>query len=75
MELEPYFQCDSPPTTSTHEAFLRVRVPNDRDPSGYVAVYLASGTQLIVRDDDLFRVDDAASSCTAHRPSSPSSDA
>jgi hypothetical protein len=62
MELGPYFQSGAPPTTSTREAFLRVRVSDDLKPSGYVAVYLPSGTQLLVRCDDLVRFDCAVSS-------------
>jgi hypothetical protein len=59
VELGPYFERGAPPTTNTREAFLRVRVSDDLKPSGYVAVYLDSGTQLLVRSRDLLRFNTA----------------
>ena len=48
-------QSDASRATSVRGVFLRVRVSEDRTPSGYVAAYLADGTQLVVRADDLLR--------------------
>ena len=61
MELTPYFLCGEPPTTNAVEAFIRVRVTEGVGPTGYIAVYLPSGTQLVVRGRDLLRVDIEAS--------------
>ena len=55
MELAPYFLSGSPPTTNASEAFIRVRVTEGVRPTGYIAVYLPTGTQLIVRGRDLLR--------------------
>jgi hypothetical protein len=55
MELAPYFQSGSPPTTNAHEALLRVRVTQDPNPNGSITIYLPSGTPLIVRGRDLLR--------------------
>jgi len=57
MELTRYFPSGEPPTTTAGEAFIRVRVTECVGPTGYVAVYLPSGTQLVVRGRDLLRVD------------------
>ena len=73
MELGPYFEGGAPPTTNAREAFIRVRVSDDVKPSGYVGVYMDSGTQLLVRACDLLRFDSAgvrngapADPCSGH---------
>ncbi len=60
MELTPYFLCGAPPSTNAGEAFIRVRVTQGAGPTGYIAVYLPTGTQLIVRGRDLLRFSSGA---------------
>ncbi len=57
MKLERYFPEGVPSTTSGRDALLRVRVSDDLESSGYVAVYSATGTQLIVRRSELLRLE------------------
>ena len=45
---------------SERGAFLRVRVTGDVGPTGYLVVYLPSGTQLVLRERDLLRFDTGA---------------
>jgi hypothetical protein len=73
VELRPYFEGGAPPTTNARKAFLRVRVSDDLKPSGYVAVYLDTGTQLIVRGRDLLRFNSAVGQ-TSLPPDSCSAD-
>ena len=63
MELTPYFLCGEPPSANAGEAFIQVRVTEGVGPTGYIAVYLPSGTQLVVRGRDLLRlaIEDSAS--------------
>jgi len=57
VDLIPYFENGSPPSANPGEALLRVRVTDDLRANGYIAVYLPTATQLVVRRRDLLRVD------------------
>ena len=70
MELEPYFERGAPRSAGAREAFLRVRVSDDVKPSGYVTVYLETGTQLVVRSRDLLRVRSATGTRSKPGPGS-----
>jgi hypothetical protein len=56
MGFDSYFH-NRPTSTSSRDrqAYLRVRVSDDVTPSGYVAVYLATGTQILVPTRELLR--------------------
>ena len=55
-------------TTGEREAYLRVRVSDDVSASGHVAVYLATGTQIVVPVQELlrYRADDGTTQATAN---------
>ena len=57
MGFAPYFRNGAPPDTDDHEGFLRVRVSDDVMPTGYVAVYLATGTQVMVAAHEVLLFD------------------
>jgi hypothetical protein len=68
MELIPYFLGGAASTTNASEAFIRVRVTGGVGPTGYIAVYLPTGTQLVVRGRDLLRVESEASASEGFLP-------
>jgi hypothetical protein len=52
MGFRPYF-ADGVPPRSDRDGFIRVRVSDRLKPTGYVAVYLASGTEILVVADEV----------------------
>ena len=58
MGFGPYFRPGAVVTTE-RPGFLRVRVSDDITANGYVAVYLDTGTQIVVRSRDVLALDAA----------------
>ena len=72
MGFDSYFHHRSTSTTNRdRQAYLRVRVSDDVTPSGYVAVYLATGTQILVPTREVLRYQGADVSSEIDPDASP----
>ncbi len=53
LRFRPFFGSGPRAAPGHHEGFLRVRVSDDVKPTGYVVVYLATGTAITVATDQV----------------------
>ena len=56
MGFRPYF-ADGVVRGDDRDGFIRVRVSDNLRPTGYVAVYLPTGTEILVSADEVFSLE------------------